>query len=136
MAVHKLPHNDTAGDDREVRSQRAFAAEMPQHGHVVIDNRQKHFGCQIFAIGCRQIDRAALSRVVDDVDHETHEAVYEVLPCTRFASEAAIQQTAINFRQRHRHHLLASANSAQFTFHTASSTTGSDSVEAFVAHNI
>ena len=32
-----------------------------------------------------------------------HEAVYEVLPCTRLAMEAPIEKAAINFRQGHRH---------------------------------
>ena len=71
---------------------------MSQHGHVVIDNRQKHFGRQIFAVGRREIDRAALGRVVDHVDHQAHEAVDEILPRPRFAVQAAVEQIAVDFR--------------------------------------
>ena len=39
-----------------------------------------------------------LGGVIYDVDHKAHETIDEVLPRTRFAVEAAIQQTAINFR--------------------------------------
>ena len=106
VAIDELPHHDAACDHREISGERALSAKMAQHGHVVIDDGQKHLAGQIFAICGRKIDRTALGRVVDHVDHEAHEAIYEVLPRTRFAMEAAIEQTAINFRQRHRHHLL------------------------------
>jgi hypothetical protein len=67
--------------------------------------------------------------VVDHVNDEPHEAIDEVLPSTRLASQTAIQQTAINFGQRHRHHLLATTHSAQFTLLAARSFAGSDSAE-------
>ena len=64
----------------------------------LIDNRQKHFGRQILAIRSRKMDRPALGRVIDHVDHEAHEAINEILPRSRFAAQAAIQETAIDFR--------------------------------------
>ena len=64
---------------------------------------QEHFGRKIFAVCRRQIDRAALGRVVDHVHDQAHESINEIFPSPRFAAQASIQKTAIDFRQRHRH---------------------------------
>jgi hypothetical protein len=71
---------------------------MPQNCHVVVHDGKKHFSRQILAIGRRQIDRAALGRVVDDMHHEPHEPINEVFPSPGFPVQTTIQETAIDFR--------------------------------------
>jgi hypothetical protein len=69
MTVYKFPHNDPPGDHRQVGCQRALAAKMAENRHIVLDDRQENLRRQILAIGRRQVDRPALGRVVNNVDH-------------------------------------------------------------------
>ena len=71
---------------------------MAQDGHVVIDDREEHFRRQILAVGRRKIDATALSRMVDYVNHESHESINEILPGPNLSVQTAIQEATINFR--------------------------------------
>ena len=94
----KFADDHAAGNHRQIRGQRTVPAEMSQHGKIVVDNGKKDLGRQIFAIRGAEPDRAALGRVIDDVDHEAHESVNEILPCPRFAVKAAVQEIAVDIR--------------------------------------
>jgi hypothetical protein len=74
---------------------------MAQDREVVLDDLKKDVGTKIFAILGRESNRAALSRMADDVNHQTHEPINEVFPCPWLASKAAVEQFSIEFRESH-----------------------------------
>jgi hypothetical protein len=65
------------------------------------DDRQEEFGRQIFLIVRGEPDRAGLGRVMNDVQDQPEEAVDEGFPGVRFATQATLEQIAIDVRQRH-----------------------------------
>ena len=50
-AFDQFADDYAAGNHREIRGKRTLAAEMSEHGEVVVDDRQKDFGGQVFAVG-------------------------------------------------------------------------------------
>jgi hypothetical protein len=96
-------------DDCQVGCQAALAAKMAQNGQVLFDDGQEDLSDQIFAVFRREAQRAALGRMVDDVNDESHEAVDEVFPRSWLASEAALQEIAVDFGQCHEWTLMNGA---------------------------
>ena len=100
--MSNLADDNPPGDDRQVSGQAALAAEVSQDGQIVLDDRQKNVGRQVLAIFAREPQRTALGRMIHDVNHQTHEAIHKILPRSGLASQAALQEIAVDLRECHK----------------------------------
>lgn len=96
-----LAHDHASGDDGQVRGERRFTTKLTQNGVVVGEEREKNFGAQVVNVIGRDGDASRMSRVLNDVHKETEKPVDEILPCTGFFGQAALQKVAINLGQSH-----------------------------------
>lgn len=96
--VDELADDDSTGDDGKVSGQGALAAEMTEHGQVIVDDGEEYFCCQVFAIRGGEAQRPALGGVVDDMDDEPHVAVDKIFPGPRLVVQAAVEEIAVNIR--------------------------------------
>ena len=97
LVLEQMLDHHAPRDHGQVGRQIAFALEAAQHREVVLDQGQKDFGAEVFAVFRREPDGAGLRRMVDDVDHQAHESIDEVLPRPRLAVQAAVEQLAVDF---------------------------------------
>src|SRR4029079_1742513 len=87
--LEELADDDSAGDHRQVSGQAASTPKTLENGKVVRQNGDKNFGCEVFPVLLRNLNRAGAAGMVDDMDHQTDKPVYEVLPCAGLTVQAA-----------------------------------------------
>ena len=95
--LKELADNDPAGYDGQVSRKAASTSESPQNGKVVSQDGEENFSREVFAVLLGNLECAGVSGVVDDMDHETDEAVYEVLPRAGLTVQATLEQLFVDF---------------------------------------
>ncbi len=79
------------GDDRQISGQAARPTELPQHGVIIGDDLQHHFGGQVFHVFRPQWRTAQVGGVMDDVINEAEEAIDEIIPGAGMTAETALE---------------------------------------------
>ena len=100
-AGQEIADDDPPRDNGQVRRQAALAAKVPQHRKIIANHAQEDLGAKIIAVLRRKANAARLGRVPDHVQHQTHEAVDEILPCPGLLLQAALQQISVDLRESH-----------------------------------
>gem|GEM_PF-4255840 len=100
-AANDFAHDNPPRNDGQVRRERTFTTESPQHCEIIIEDCNKNLGAQIVDIIRVEADAARLGRVVNDVDEQPRESIYEITPGTAVSFQAALQKATIKIGQRH-----------------------------------
>jgi hypothetical protein len=98
LAPKQLSYHNAPCDHGQIGRQAALAAEIPQQGKIVLQNRQKYLGAEIVPIRHGNANASRLGRVVHEMDNQSHETIHEVFPCARPPLEATLKQCFVDFR--------------------------------------
>jgi len=96
-ATSYLADHHTSSNDGQVGCQGTPSTKTTQSGKIVSQQRQKDLRTQVIDVVRGESHTASVGSVIDHVDEQPDESVYEISPRTGMMFQATGEQTAIDF---------------------------------------
>jgi len=108
FARQHFPDDDPPCDDRpNTWPDCSDRGKIAQQREVVLDHGKEDLGTEVIAVFVRDANAPRPGCVVDDMDHQAHEAIHKVFPALGLALEAAMQEVTVDFGESHASSSLA-----------------------------